>query len=96
VVHGTSAGAVVAALLCTRTDAELLPILEEEGELFSEMGPNGPFHGSARWKLSQLLTQGRVYDWDSFHRHMAFFSRGCGSILLYYYYTTCYSTTLLL
>jgi len=76
VVHGTSAGAVVAALLCTRTEAELVPLLTNEAELWREMGADGPFHGSLLWKLTQLLRHGRVYDWLDFSSHMAFFSRG--------------------
>lgn len=76
IVHGTSAGAVVAALLCTRTEAELAPVLSGEAELWREMGADGPFHGSTWWKLRQLLAHGRLYDWREFAQHMAFFSRG--------------------
>lgn len=47
IVHGTSAGAVVAALLCTRTEAELAPVLAGEEELWREMGEDGPFHGAS-------------------------------------------------
>ena len=53
VISGTSAGAVVAAIACCRTDDELAFVLSDQQDLFREMGPQGPFTGST-W--SQIRT----------------------------------------
>lgn len=71
-----AAGAVVACVACTRTDDELHHVLHDQNDLYREVGSCGPFHGSKLWKLRQLLKKGRMYDYASFHEHMAWFSRG--------------------
>lgn len=55
VICGASAGAVVAATVCTRNDEELARICSDQSELYREMGWAGPLHGSNWWKLIQLL-----------------------------------------
>ena len=40
------------------------------------MGSDGPFFGTLLWKLRQLLTRGRIYDYDLWLKHMRWFSLG--------------------
>ena len=43
IICGASAGAVVAAVTCTRRDEELAEVLSDQSDLYREMGPQGPF-----------------------------------------------------
>ena len=80
IISGTSAGAVVAACVACRTDAELeltLSDLGEGGDLFREMGSHGPLHGSLVWKLRRLLRkEGCIYNWTEFLAHLRWFTLG--------------------
>ena len=59
-VSGTSGGAVVAAVVATRGDAELRRVLREaterpeQSDLYRELGSEGPLHGSYWWKARRL------------------------------------------
>lgn len=77
VICGTSAGAVIAAFLATRTDEEALADLRGLDRLFREQGSNGPLHGSHWWKLKRLLRHGVLYETADFLRHMDWFAKGC-------------------
>mmetsp|Transcript_15090 Transcript_15090/g.50084 ORF Transcript_15090/g.50084 Transcript_15090/m.50084 type:complete len:691 (+) Transcript_15090:876-2948(+) len=82
VISGTSAGAVVAAMACCRTDDELQRVLEDESDLFREMGSEGPFADSegradtVGRQLWRLLRHGRMYDAEQFRCGLAWFTRG--------------------
>ena len=76
IICGASAGAVVASVACTRSDEELKQVLADQTDLFREMGPGGPLHGSLFWKLQQILKHGRIYNADDFQRHMHWFAMG--------------------
>ena len=76
VVCGASAGAVVAAVTCTRDEKELARILDDQSDLYREMGWGGPLHGSNWWKFCELMTKGRIYDLADFKRHMEWFALG--------------------
>ena len=59
-ISGTSGGAVVAAVVATRGDAELRRVLREaterpeQSDLYRELGSDGPLHGSYWWKARRL------------------------------------------
>ena len=76
VICGASAGAVVASIAATRTVGELSEILQDQRELYREMGSDGPFFGSLLWKVRRVLSRGRIYDFALWHKHMGWFSRG--------------------
>ena len=82
VISGSSGGAVIGSVACCFTDDELLTVLREAvespetSELYRELGSHGPLHGTRLWKVRQLLRRGRIYDWEHFHKHMRWFSKG--------------------
>ena len=76
VVCGASAGAVIASVVCTRTEDELRHVLSDQDDLFREMGPAGPLHGSLLWKLMRILRHGKIYNAADFQEHMHWFARG--------------------
>jgi len=51
-------------------------VLEDEKDLYREMGSHGPLYGSLFWKLQQLWRNGVIYDWRDFHQHMFWFTQG--------------------
>jgi len=77
VVCGTSAGAVLAAFMAVRTDEEIRTTVNdpELSDWWNQFGSNGPFYGSWLWKTSQVIKQGRIYDYVDFMRHLKWF---CG------------------
>ena len=75
-VCGASAGAVVASVACTRSDDELRRILADQTDLYREMGPGGPLHGTLLWKLGQILRNGKIYNALDFQKHMEWFAMG--------------------
>ena len=76
IICGASAGAVVASVACTRRNDELKEVLQDQTQLFWEMGPGGPLHGSILWKITQILKSGIIYNASDFQRHMHFFAQG--------------------
>ena len=76
VVCGASAGAVVASIVCSRSDDELRHLMHDKSDLYREMGSHGPFFGTTLWKIQRVLTRGRIYDFALWHKHMKWFSLG--------------------
>jgi len=76
VISGTSAGAVVAAIACCRTDDELAFVLSDQQDLFREMGPQGPFTGSTWSQIQNLFAKGRMYDAEWFQSCLQWFTKG--------------------